>query len=103
MPKPRNNWHTSQRPKRSREYWRNRAIVLRDAGRLCVIQLPGICSGGATEAHHVRLVWDGGSDDVENLRAACTECNAELNYRTRPRPKPKSLKRAPEKHPGLID
>lgn len=99
----RNNWHTSTRPKRGPDYWRNRAKALKAAGGQCVIRLPGICTGKATQADHIIPVHAGGTDDAANLRASCPECNAELNYRTRPRPPKRTTKRAPEKHPGLID
>lgn len=99
----RNNWHTSTRAKRSPGYWRARAIVLKAAGYLCVIHLQGICTGKATQTDHIVPVSEGGTDDVENLRAACAECNAELNYRNRPKPQRKSLTRKPEAHPGRIN
>lgn len=123
----RNNFHTSKRLKRSPEYWHNRAIVLRDAGHLCAIRLEGVCTGKATQTDHIipvsegirdpvdpnhpkrpPIVWANKAagikmDSVENLRAACPECNAELNYRNRPKPPPRSLKRKQEEHPGRIN
>lgn len=95
--------------------------MLRDANRICAVQLPEICTTEGTQTDHIVPVWQGvrdandpeifwadqdagvRMDDVANLRAACAACNSELNLRTRPKPKPKTLKRAREKHPGLID
>lgn len=119
MSKPRNNWNS--RPNRPREYWRNRAIILK-GDPACSIAIDGICTVKATETDHIVPVWkavkellpDGttiewadraagiGIHDLVNLRPACKACNAEMNYRTRPKPKRPSLRRPPEKHPGLI-
>ena len=79
----RNNWHTSTRLERSPEYWRNRARVLRRALNRCQIRLANICTGTATQTDHIKPVSEGGTDAEANLRAACAECNAELNYRNR--------------------
>lgn len=124
MSKPKHNWGRGEKPKRNRprEYWRNRAIVLREAGNQCAIRLEGICTGHADEADHIipesqatkelqpdgaEILWADkaagiGIHAIPNLRAACKACNAEMNHRLRPRPKRPPLGRPPEKHPGLI-
>lgn len=122
-PAPRSNWGKNPAQKRPPEYWRNRAITLREAGNRCAVRLEGVCTGLATVTDHIAprstgidevqpddvkvIRWlDKAAgitiDDLSNLRAACVECNTELNYRQRPKPKPKTLRRSPEKHPGLL-
>jgi 5-methylcytosine-specific restriction endonuclease McrA len=63
---------------------RRKAIFARDGYR-CQIRLEG-CLGEATEIDHIiRKEW-GGSDQPDNLRAACGWCNNRLNNpRTRNR------------------
>ena len=70
-------------------YQMNRRIVLEAAGWRCAIDGPR-CTVRATTVDHIRPVADGGSDDLENLRAACVACNsaagaALVNGRRRPK------------------
>jgi hypothetical protein len=58
-----------------RRYRANRFVALERAGWRCEIRGPG-CHGWATEADQVIPVAMGGTNDLSNLRAACTHCNA---------------------------
>jgi 5-methylcytosine-specific restriction endonuclease McrA len=46
------------------------------AGRLCALQLPGICTTWATTRDHIVPLEQGGSNDHSNLQPACRECNS---------------------------
>jgi 5-methylcytosine-specific restriction protein A len=59
---------------RSYEYKANRLIALERDGYMCMLQLQG-CTGEATEADHRIAVSKGGTDEVDNLQAACRNCN----------------------------
>lgn len=52
----------------SREQKINRAVMLRDEG-LCA------CGHLATQVDHVTPLAEGGSDDMDNRRAICTDCH----------------------------
>ena len=58
--------------------WRSiRRELLRRSGFAC--QSCG--TGGQLEAHHRQPLALGGSDDLENLKALCTECHLQVhNY-----------------------
>jgi 5-methylcytosine-specific restriction endonuclease McrA len=59
----------------STRQWRNtRARVLYRDRWICQIQGPG-CTHIATHVDHVQPVLFGGSDDENNLQAACAVCN----------------------------
>jgi 5-methylcytosine-specific restriction endonuclease McrA len=59
----------------SRPGWRSvRASVLVRDGSVCQLALPG-CTRQATTVDHVRPAAMGGSNDPDNLRAACAPCN----------------------------
>lgn len=64
--------HTTQDP-----YYRaNRKLILEDSPP-CSIRLD-CCTGTATTADHIVPVSEGGSNDIENLRPACRQCNSSL-------------------------
>lgn len=89
-------WRNSTRAARLPPGWKRlRQAVLERDGYLCQIRLPG-CTGLATEPDHIVPNDD---HSPANLQAACSHCNAEKNYRERPRVAP--LYRDPEAHPGL--
>lgn len=90
-------WDGSTRASRLPAGWREhiRPAILERDGFVCQIRLPG-CAGRATEVDHIEPTDD---HSPANLQAACSDCNAEKNYRERPRVAP--LYRDPEAHPGL--
>lgn len=49
------------------------AVYQRD-NHACRIRLPG-CTGTPTDLDHIVPVKDGGMTSMDNLRAACHECN----------------------------
>lgn len=90
-------WRGSTRRQRLPRGWdKTRLRVLERDGYLCRIGLPG-CTITATEADHV---VPGDNHDDSNLRAACHSCNQRANIATRPRPP--SMRRPAETHPGLV-
>jgi 5-methylcytosine-specific restriction endonuclease McrA len=60
-------------PYKNRTYVRNRRLVLEAARFRCAI-----CGGRAQTADHIRPLVMGGSHDIANLRALCTQCNSRL-------------------------
>ena len=64
--------------------WRSiRRELLRRSGFVC--QSCG--TGGPLEVHHhVTPISRGGSDDLENLKALCTECHLQVHGYKRPSP-----------------
>jgi hypothetical protein len=53
-----------------------RAQVLRNAGYQCEIRYPGICTGTATIADHIKATAFGGAHyDITNGQAACVPCH----------------------------
>ncbi|WP_433662461.1 HNH endonuclease [Nocardia sp. CA-128927] len=84
---------------------KNRPLVLERDGYICQLRYPD-CTVRAVEADHVINYARGGSDDVENLQAACSSChkvktNAES---VEARAALKRAARHPDslrKHPGL--
>ncbi|MGH3793304.1 MAG: HNH endonuclease [Pseudonocardiaceae bacterium] len=63
--------------------------------RICRIGLPS-CTITATEVDHI---IPGDNHDDSNLRAACHHCNQRANIT---RPRPPSMRRPAELHPGII-
>ena len=67
---------------------RNQAVVswiLAEAGgrcECCRLEAPFITTSGAPylEVHHVRHLWDDGSDTVSNAVAVCPNCHRELHH-----------------------
>jgi 5-methylcytosine-specific restriction endonuclease McrA len=57
------------------QYWRNRAEAMRRASWRCQLRIEGICIGAASECDHMVSIADGGTNDVSNLRAACSPCH----------------------------
>lgn len=72
-------WATSTRAKARPIGWAKiRARVLRRDRNTCVY-----CEAPATEVDHVVPVSRGGTHALDNLVAACSQCNAEKNIRER--------------------
>jgi 5-methylcytosine-specific restriction endonuclease McrA len=44
-------------------------------GGRCYLRIPGICTGGADHAEHVKPLSKGGAHMLANLRPACEPCN----------------------------
>ena len=65
---------TSQRGYGSTWQKTSKRIIARDKGE-CQPRLP-VCTGTATTADHVVAKANGGTDDDENLVAACLRCNS---------------------------
>lgn len=79
----------------STAHWRKlrRAVLfanqVENAGR-CVLAIPRVCTGQATQVHHTRGKAYG--DDPRYLVACCRECNLHVGQpgRTSPAPRPVS-------------
>lgn len=68
--------HSGSGRKKTAAYQRKRMRVLgRDSYR-CRLQYPGLCQGAATEVDHRIPAVQGGTDDDNNLQAACSKCHA---------------------------
>ena len=63
--------HKSQRSMNSTTWKRIRGRVLRRDGYICAY-----CGQMANTVDHILPVSKGGTDDMENLVAACTSCNS---------------------------
>ena len=90
-----------------KEYFRNRAIVMRRDHRQCQIRIPGLCTGEATDCDHIGDRLD---HRPENMRAACKPCHLKrcgeqggtaAGHASRARAS--ARRRTPEPHPGLIE
>jgi 5-methylcytosine-specific restriction endonuclease McrA len=68
------NWYANA------AYHRNRAIVLNAAGGRCFV--PG-CPRLALTADHITPVSQGGSHDLDNLRACCKYHNSQMGAQLR--------------------
>jgi 5-methylcytosine-specific restriction endonuclease McrA len=66
-------------PYKRREYQRNRRLVLEAAGGRC--QMVAGCKNPATTADHVIPLYVGGTNDLDNLRAACPAHNSAAGAR----------------------
>ena len=75
---------------------RRRLVLVRDRN-VCQIAFDG-CTVRATEVDHVIPRSRGGSDQLENLQAACSRCHASKTGREANPPR----RRPPEPHPGRI-
>ena len=96
---------STRRESLDREFFRNRAAVLRDAGYRCALAYPGICTIRANQADHIGDRLD---HRRENLRAACPECHQHRSsqqggraYAERARARVRARKRPVEPHPGM--
>lgn len=97
---------STRRESLGREFFRNRAAVLRDAGYQCQIRTPGVCTGEASQADHIGDRLD---HRRENLRAACPACHQLRSsqqggraYAARAQARVRARKRPPEPHPGAL-
>ncbi len=83
-------------------------ITDRDRARGCWFKYPGICMGWTAkiEVHHLVEVEDGGTDDDDNLVAACQPCHTHFSAQQSQRravAAANDWKRKPERHPGVLD
>ena len=97
---------STRRATLGREFFRNRAAVLRDAGHRCQIGYPDICTGTANQADHVGDRLD---HRRENLRAACPECHQHRSSQQggqaagrRAQARVAARRRPQEPHPGRL-
>lgn len=89
-----------------KDYFRNRAFVMRRDGRRCQLRTPGVCIGEATDCDHIGDRLD---HRPENMRAACKPCHQLRSSgqggtaagQAR-RARAASRFRPPEAHPGLL-
>lgn len=100
-------WHGStRRATLGKEYFRNRAIVMRRDGHQCQIRIPELCIGTANQCDHVGDRLD---HRPENMRAACEPCHLRRSGQQggaaagRASAFRKAARRRPaEPHPGLL-
>lgn len=100
------SWQGStRRATLGKEYFRNRALVMRRDGHQCQIRDPG-CIGTASECDHV---GDRLNHDPENMRAACRPCHQRRSSGQggaaagrAARARTAARKRPPEAHPGIV-
>lgn len=59
-------------------YERNIKARMSFAQRRCEAALPRVCTGTATEPHHVYPQRLGRDDSFENLRMVCPSCNGQI-------------------------
>ena len=101
------SWDEQPSPssRRPRKGWdRVRRRVLRRDGHECQIRGPQ-CLVAATEVDHIVNVASGGTDDPENLRAACRPCNrakAQAEAAAARRVRSAGGRHPTERHPGLL-
>jgi 5-methylcytosine-specific restriction protein A len=97
---------STRRQSLGKEYFRNRAAVMkRDAG-ICQIRIPGLCIGTATDCDHI---GDRLNHSPENMRAACAPCHGRRSGQQGGRAAGKERRvraaarfRQPERHPGEL-
>jgi 5-methylcytosine-specific restriction enzyme A len=51
-----------------------RKVLQRD-GFICQLAFPGICKRRASQADHITAVAEGGTNELDNLRAVCPPCH----------------------------
>jgi 5-methylcytosine-specific restriction protein A len=97
---------STRRTTLGKEYFRNRAHVMKRDGHQCQIRTPGLCIGAANQCDHIGDRLD---HSPENMRAACEPCHqarssgqggAAAGQARRARAAARS--RQPEPHPGVI-
>lgn len=89
-----------------REFFRNRALVLRRDGQRCQLRFPERCIGTANQADHID---DRNDHRIENLRAACAPCHAHRSASqggaasgAAARARSAARRRPAERHPGVL-
>lgn len=90
---------TNRPPRLSERQWRRlvSVVIARDRG-VC-----HICGrAGATTADHVLALANGGTNDLENLKAAHKSCNERKGRTTDAHAHRPRRRRAPEAHPGDV-
>lgn len=83
---------------------RRRHVMRRDGGRCAVIQPDGTrCQLPATTVDHIRAVREGGSHELENLRAICQWHHRKKTSAEGNRARKRVTQQHPrEPHPGII-
>jgi 5-methylcytosine-specific restriction endonuclease McrA len=96
---------STRRATLGKDYFRNRAIVMRRDNRQCQLRIPGLCIGAANQCDHIGDRLD---HRPENMRAACEPCHQRRSSEqggaaagTNRRARVASRRRPPEPHPGL--
>lgn len=97
---------SARRASLPREFFRNRALVLRRDEHQCQLRFPERCIGSANQSDHI---GDRNDHRPENMRAACGPCHAHRSANQGGVAAGKARaarvaarKRLPERHPGLI-
>lgn len=96
---------STRRATLGKEYFRNRAHVMKRDGRQCQIRTPGLCIGAATDCDHIGDRLD---HSPENMRASCNPCHLQRSGQqggaaagVARQARANARKRPPERHPGL--
>ncbi|WP_374243087.1 HNH endonuclease [Mycobacterium sp. CnD-18-1] len=66
-------WESSRPGRKVPE--RVRQAVFKRDGRQCQLRIDKRCTGAATVIDHIVALAFGGTDDMNNLQAACKTCN----------------------------
>ena len=71
---------TRQTPLRARvsepnELRKAKKVVKERSGERCDARVPSVCTGRATDAHHVKMRSRGGKHDPSNLLDVCRRCH----------------------------
>jgi len=97
---------STRRQTLGKDYFRNRAIVMRRDGKRCQLRIPGLCIGDATDCDHIGDRLD---HRPENMRAACRPCHLKRSGEQggaaagqAARARAATRKRPAEPHPGLV-
>jgi 5-methylcytosine-specific restriction endonuclease McrA len=97
---------STRRQTLGKEYFRNRAHVMRRDRHQCQIRTPGLCIGTATDCDHIGDRLD---HRPENMRAACSPCHSQRSGQqggqaagAQRRARAASRLRTPEAHPGVV-
>lgn len=96
---------STRRQSLDKEFFRNRARVLKRDGFRCQIRYPDICTGAANQADHIGDRLD---HRPENMRAACPQCHQHRSSQQggqaagqRAQARARARKRPVEPHPGM--
>jgi 5-methylcytosine-specific restriction endonuclease McrA len=92
-------WAGSTRSARLPADWEShrRPTVLARDGHTCQLCYADVCVTTATEVDHIKA---GDDHSLSNLQATCAPCHRRKTAQEVPRPP--TLRRTPEPHPGLL-
>jgi hypothetical protein len=85
-----NAWRKGSTTKWRRTRARVLALNLEQNHGRCVLAIPGICTGKATQAHHTKGRATTG-DDPQHLIASCAACNLKVGQPKPPSPPHKTI------------